>query len=201
MDKKEGRPGEPQLIAALKLGSVKAFDALYDMYYRRIYGYCLNFTKSRKDTEDIVQEVFMKLWSARKEIQVEDSIANYIFSIAKNRLISAFRSNVASPHYEDYLDYCETLGKEDYSVIEYKEFVAMVEEGISKLPPMQQKIVRLSKFTSMSNKEIASLFEISEQTVKNQLVTGLKKIRIHLNSKELAIMLPLLSLSGLIYSF
>ena len=50
----EGTHNESKLIASLRSGSVHAFDALYDMYYRRIYGYCLNFTKSQKDTEDIV---------------------------------------------------------------------------------------------------------------------------------------------------
>lgn len=186
------------MIASLKRGSVKAFDALYELYYRRIYGYCLNFTKSRKDTEDIVQEIFIKLWIARNDIQADETLANYIFSIAKNKLISRLRSNIASPHYEDYLDYCETLGREDNSIIEYREFARFVEEGIKRLPPVQQRIVRLSKFASMSNRDIARLFGISDQTVKNQLVMGLKRIRSYLDSKEL-IIIAILSILRIIF--
>ncbi len=115
----EGTHNESKLIASLRSGSVHAFDALYDMYYRRIYGYCLNFTKSQKDTEDIVQEIFIKLWLNRKSIYVDESISNYLFSIAKNKLISILRTNIGSPHYEDYIDYCETIGTEDESLLEY----------------------------------------------------------------------------------
>lgn len=193
----EGTHNESKLIASLRSGSVHAFDALYDMYYRRIYGYCLNFTKSQKDTEDIVQEVFIKLWLNRKSIYVDESISNYLFSIAKNKLISILRTNIGSPHYEDYIDYCETIGTEDESLLEYKEFADMVERGISKLPPMQQRIVRLSKFAYMSNKEIAHLCNITEQTVKNQLVSGLKRIRSYLDSQDACFNLIIILACGL----
>lgn len=196
MDFKKEIPSEADLIARLREGSVEAFDQLYNLYYRRIYGYCLSFTKSRKDTEDIVQEVFIKLWLTREDINTTKSVGNYLFSIAHNKLISAFRSNIYSPHFEDYLDYCDTLGREDCCMVEYKEFVMAVEKGISSLPPMQQRIVRLSKFANMSNQDIANLFNISVQTVKNQLVTALKKIRSHLDSKQFMILLISIILSS-----
>lgn len=195
MDFKKEIPSEADLIASLREGSVEAFDRLYNLYYRRIYGYCLGFTKSRKDTEDIVQEVFIKLWLTREDINSTKSVRNYLFSIARNKLISVFRSNIYSPYFEDYLDYCDTLGCEDHCMIEYKEFVSAVEKGISLLPPMQQRIVRLSKFANMSNQDIANLFNISVQTVKNQLVTALKKIRSHLDSKQFMILLISIILS------
>ncbi len=195
MDFKKEIPSEADLIASLREGSVEAFDRLYNLYYRRIYGYCLGFTKSRKDTEDIVQEVFIKLWLTREDINSTKSVRNYLFSIARNKLISVFRSNIYSPYFEDYLDYCDTLGREDHCMIEYKEFVSAVEKGISLLPPMQQRIVRLSKFANMSNQDIANLFNISVQTVKNQLVTALKKIRSHLDLKQFMILLIFIILS------
>ena len=137
------------------------------------------------------------MWLNRKSIYVDESISNYLFSIAKNKLISILRTNIGSPHYEDYIDYCETIGTEDESLLEYKEFADMVERGISKLPPMQQRIVRLSKFAYISNKEIAYLCNITEQTVKNQLVSGLKRIRSYLDSQDACFILIIILACGL----
>ena len=168
---------EATLIRELKKDSVPAFNAIYYMYFRRVYAYCYQFTKSHKDAEDMVQEIFMKLWTSRHSIVAETSLQWFIYRIARNRLISSYRTNVPSPHYEEYLNYRDTLGAEDNSPMEYEEFKAKVNACIDSLPPAQSRILRMSRFALMSVEDIARELGIGEQTVRNQLSSALKVMR------------------------
>ena len=178
---------EESLIRRLRQGDVEAFDAVYRLYFQRLYVYSLQFTKSARDAEDIVQEVFAKLWSCRGFIAAESSLRGLLFTIARNFLISAYRRNINAPVYEDYLDYCNSIGREDVSAMEYAEFASKVEKLIDELPPAQSRVVRMSKLEQLSNKEIASRLGIQEQSVKNHLSQGLGYIRSRLRKLLLII--------------
>lgn len=167
-------------IKALKGGSYDAFNALYDMHSIRLYGYCFRYTKSHEDTQDLVQDVFMKLWTYRDTIRDEDTILRFLFRIAKNQLLNQFRSQVSSPVFEEYIAYCNTLSLSESStteVVEFDDFRRLVAQIKSTLPDTQQKVYTYSKEEGLSNKEIAEKLGLSEQTVKNQLSLALKVFR------------------------
>lgn len=169
---------ERLLIHSLKQGSTIAFDRIYQMYAKRLYAYSLQFTKSAEDAEEIVQDVFTKLWINRESIKQEDSLKSLLFTIAKHLLINAFRSKVNQQIYEDYVEYANELSTNDTTNrIEYNEFLKAVEQNIATLPNTQQKVIKLSRFEHLSNKEIAERMQLSEQTVKNQLSVGLKLLK------------------------
>ena len=169
---------ERLLIHSLKLGSTIAFDRIYQVYAKRLYAYSLQFTKSAEDAEEIVQDVFTKLWINREGIKQEDSLKSLLFTIAKHLLINAFRSKVNQQIYEDYVEYANELSTNDTTNrIEYNEFLKAVEQNIATLPNTQQKVIKLSRFEHLSNKEIAERMQLSEQTVKNQLSVGLKLLK------------------------
>lgn len=185
--------GEHILIEELKRGSKDAFDRIYKLYASRLLAYCTHYTKSRKDAEEIVQDVFVALWNSRETIRQEETLRSLLFTISKHRVINAYRSTLNSPVYEDYVDYQNELSAgEDYDKVEYEQYVKIIKEAIRHLPPTQQRIIDLSRFSQLSNKEIAKRLSLSEQTVKNQLSIGLKTLR-----ERLAKVL-LLSVVGLI---
>lgn len=74
---------EGEYIHQLKSGSRKSFDALYRMYASRIYSYCYQYTKSYEDAEEVVQDVFVKLWSSRESIRKEDTIKYWLLLLRK----------------------------------------------------------------------------------------------------------------------
>lgn len=168
---------EVNLIRGLKQGSKSAFDAIYAMYFKRLFVYCLRFTKSSEDAEEIVQDVFLRLWNIRESIQQEDTLRSLLFIISKNYLINAFHKNINSPVYEDYVNYQEQIAVDDISRMEYEEFVHQLNHAMSRLPKTQQQVIELSRFKQLSNKEVAERLSLSEQTVKNQLSLGLKMLR------------------------
>lgn len=168
---------ETALMLELKNGSLKAFDRIYDLYARRLYAYCYRCTRSRQDSEEIVQDVFVNLWRYHTEIDPSRSLSTLLFTIARRYRINAFRSLVNSPVYEDYLDYRDAIASDSQAGIEYTEFVADIHKALRKLPDRQRRIIILSKFKNMNHSEIGHKLNISEKTVRNLLSTGLKTLR------------------------
>lgn len=166
------------LIADLKKGSKEAFDEIYRLYAGRLLAYCTQYTKCREDAEEIVQDVFVALWNSRQTIRQEETLRSLLFTISKHRVINAYRFTLNSPVYEDYVDYQNELpAGEDYHRLEYEQYVRIVKDAIRRLPSTQQRVITLSRFSQLSNKEIAEHLSLSEQTVKNQLSIGLKTLR------------------------
>lgn len=170
---------EHLLIADLKKGSKEAFDEIYRLYAGRLMAYCAQYTKCREDAEEIVQDVFVALWNSRQTIRQEETLRSLLFTISKHRVINAYRSTLNSPVYEDYVDYQNELSAgEDYHRLEYEQYVRIVKDAIRRLPSTQQRVITLSRFSQLSNKEIAERLSLSEQTVKNQLSIGGKATRL-----------------------
>lgn len=181
---------EQVLILLLKKGSSDAFDKIYQMYSKRLYAYSIQFTKSSEEAEEIVQDVFVNLWKNKENIRQNDTLESFLFIMAKHLLINAYRSMINHPVYEEYIYHLDKLSiNNTYQNIEYDEFVRKLEREISKLPPTQQKVIRLSRLQELSNKEVAERLSLSEQTVKNQLSLGLKTLRENLDKILIIIIL------------
>ena len=157
---------EPQLILSLKNGSYKAFERIYQMYAKRLFAYSLQFTKSQEESEEIVQDVFMRLWTNRAKIRQEDTLRSLLFIMTKHYLINAFRTKINQPEYEEYIQYVNEHSVDDASYqLEYQEFVTKFRAILKTLPETQQRVITLSKIEQFSNKEIADKLNISLTTV------------------------------------
>jgi RNA polymerase sigma-70 factor (ECF subfamily) len=176
---------EKELIILLKKGSQKAFDSLYQMYSKRLYAYCYQYTKSREETEEIVQDVFMKLWMNKSTIHQEDTVKYLLFAIAKNHLINAYKSHLNSFVFEEYVDY---YNREEFSIndtshgVEQEDFYKLLRKAMTHLSETQQQIVDYCKLQQLSNRETAERLSLKEQTVKNQLSLALKILREQLSN-------------------
>ena len=179
---------EPELIALLKQGSQEAFKSLYDLYARRLYAFCMEYTKSREDTEEIVQDAFIWLWRNKENIRQEATIKNLLFLRVKHFLINAWRARVNTPIFEDYVDYINSLPADSRDHLEYMDFRDTVMSIIDQLPKTQSKVVKMSRLEGFKNKEIAEKLRLSEQTVKNALSMGLKFLKERLGTIEMLVL-------------
>lgn len=171
---------EKHYIKKLKEGSPKALDFFYTLYASRLYSYCYAYTKSQEDAEELVQDTFVRLWLYRDKIRKDDTLIYFIFKIAKTQLIDRFRSRINSPRFHEYLEYCDHAEFSEDEVsgkIEFDEFMEMINTTKSHLSVTQRKVFELSREYDLSNREIASRLNLSEQTVKNQLSIALKVMR------------------------
>ena len=175
---------EPQLILSLKNGSYKAFERIYQMYAKRLFAYSLQFTKSQEESEEIVQDVFMRLWTNRAKIRQEDTLRSLLFIMTKHYLINAFRTKINQPEYEEYIQYVNEHSVDDTSYqLEYQEFVTKFRAILKTLPETQQRVITLSKIEQFSNKEIADKLCVSIHTVNIHRQNLLRKLGVQ-NSIE-----------------
>lgn len=161
-------------------GSEVAFEQIYEIYSRRLYNYCFNYSKSREIAEEVVQDTFVKLWTNRENIVNNSSIGAFLFVIAKHQLINIYRHNINSPVYEEYIGYSnkKELSINDASEkIEYDDFCYILKRNMKKLPKTQRKIFECCKMKQMSGKEAATELGLSEQTIKNQLSIAIKFLK------------------------
>lgn len=168
-------------IKELRGGSHKAFNAIYDMYADKLYSFALAHTKSQETAGDIVQETFLRLWTVRESLSVDGSLQSFLFTIANHRLIDLFRKQINKTEMELYIGYREDAGQEENIEAEtkllYDDFVKTLKLCKKLLTGRQLEIYELSREKGKTIEEISEALNLSEQTVKNQLTTALKKIR------------------------
>ena len=169
---------EKELIEALKKGSKSAFTKLYANYAPRIRAFALRWSKNSILAEDVTQEVFMRLWNERENIRQTNSLNSLLFTITSHTLINAFHKTINAPIFEDYLKHVDSLpAGGNFDPMEYSNFLSIITRVIDRMPATRRKVVKLSKFDGLSNKEIAEILSLKEQTIKNQLSIGIKELR------------------------
>lgn len=170
-------------IKELRKGSHKAFNAIYDMYADKLYGFAFAHTKSREMANDIVQDTFMKLWNMRETLSVEGSLQAMLFTMSHNKMIDTFRAQINKVEFEDYVEYSENADLDDNAIekkIYYDDFLKALKLCKNLLPNRQLEIFEMSREHGKSIVEIANQLKISEQTVKNQLTSAMKTLRTEL---------------------
>jgi len=170
---------EQTFVKQLKDGNIHAFNQLFYEYSSRLYGFGLKYLKSESDAEELVQDVFLKIWRNREKLKEEENFHSYLFAIAFNQIRDYFR------HKGVFLDVEECLEEvpEDNSTeasITYHSVLEQISGLLNKLPEKKQNIFRLSRFEGKSAKEIACIVGVSPKTVDNQISEVIGFLRAHL---------------------
>ena len=168
-----------ELVKLLEKGDMAAFDAIYNTYCHKLHGFVLKYLKQKEDAEGIVQEVFIKIWEARSKIDVYLSFESFLFTIAYNTTISLLRKRVSESKSREYLKTVQQIDSADNVIdeLQYQELNDQVRSVLEQITPRQKEIYLLSREEGLKHKEIAQQLNISENTVKNHLVTTLKFLR------------------------
>jgi RNA polymerase sigma-70 factor (ECF subfamily) len=178
---------EIDVFERLKKGDVLAFDAVYAKYCRRLFGFVLKYVKQKDDAEEIVQEVFVKIWESRHKIDVFSSFDSFLFTIAYNSTISLLRKRVTEKKYVDFLisQQQEYIVNDSSVEIQFNELNDKVQLLLNELTPRQKEIFQLSRVEGLTHEEIAKKLNISANTVKNHMVTVLSFLRKSLDNNLL----------------
>ncbi|WP_195450268.1 RNA polymerase sigma-70 factor [Bacteroides nordii] len=172
---------DKKYIIGLQKGSYSDFNRLYDLYADRLYGFAYNLTHSSEMAEEIVQEVFLKIWQMREHLSPEYSFRSFLFTIAKNKFLNDLRNRLTLLSYDEYItqldDATERGENSTESEFNFNELNEQVLQSKDKLSKRQKMIFEMSKEEGLSNQEIALKLGISEQSVRNQLSSALKVLR------------------------
>ncbi len=174
-----------ELLKLLKRGDMVAFDAVYNQYSVRLYGFVLRYIKIEADAEEIVQEVFVKIWKARKNIDIYSSFESFLFTIAYNSTISLLRKRASERKYLVHLSEKFNIEQAPDFIdeIEFNELNEKLKLLLDKLTPRQREIFQLSRSEGLSHAQIAKKLNISTNTVKHHLVAALSFLKSNIENR------------------
>jgi len=161
-----------------------AFDAIYNQYCHKLHRFVLIYLKQEEDAEEIVQEVFIKIWESRTIINVYASFESFLFTIAYNATMSLLRKRMSETKSREYLKSLQQIEPDNEVIneIQFNELNRKVRDLLNQLTPRQKEIYLLSREEGLSHEEIAQKLKISTSTVNNHLVTVLKFLKSNIDS-------------------
>ncbi|MCK0131671.1 RNA polymerase sigma-70 factor [Flavobacteriaceae bacterium F08102] len=172
------------LIARLKEGDKQAYNYLIDCYYAKLCVYANSLINNHIQAEDVVQNVFLRLWEKRDKLSSNFLIKSFLYRAVYNEFIDQYRKTQAVLRIEKvYIDYLNTTILNEDDQEELNETIKKVKEIIKELPPACREIFELSKQQGLTNIEISEYLNISVKSVEAQITRGFSTIRKKLKNR------------------
>jgi len=175
-----------RIIDQLKDGSKEAFHTLYDAYGPKIHAFALSYLKNGADAEELLQEVFLKLWEIRFTLDSSKNIKSFLFKICINLIYDSIRRKNIEMAYLDYSgNDSQKCSDSTWHEVIYNEMLNNLHHLVSGMPEQRQRIFRMSREDGLSNDEIAIQLSLSRRTVENQLYRAVSSLKEKLGTGSL----------------
>jgi RNA polymerase sigma-70 factor, ECF subfamily len=173
---------ESQHIQGLQKSDITAFETLYKQFYSYLCIVAEHIVRNPADAEEIVSEVFVKLWNIRDKINITSSVKWYLVKAVRNTSLNHIEKNKTDLHLTTGLssaDYEILSWDSDYPLgqLYEKEILTILENSINELPVACREIFNLSRNHDMKYDQIAGKLGISKNTVKTQMKIALSRLR------------------------
>ena len=174
------KPVTYDLVRKLKRGDISSFDTLYKHYYKKVYLFARGILKSHEDAENLVQEVFVKIWEKRKELDASLSFESFVYTISYNTSISLIRKKLSEKSFQE--EWFRRIQNEMQVVNEadYNDLNDRAKKLIEQLPPRRRQVYVMSREEGLTYLEISKRLGISVNTVENHIAASLRFLRQHL---------------------
>ncbi|MFH6998870.1 RNA polymerase sigma factor [Flavobacterium sp. FlaQc-57] len=171
------------LIESLKNGDEKAYTYLIDTYHHKLCVYANSLVKNVYSAEDIVQNVFIKVWEQRTRLKTNHAIKSFLYKLVYNEFIDLYRKNQSLFSLEkSYYDALNSIVLEDDSE-SFQRVINVVNKEIQNLPPKCKEVFILSKKEGLTNIEIAEHLDVSIKAVEAQITKAFSILRSSLDEK------------------
>ena len=174
---------EPETAAAelvwvdrIRAGDVDAFEALYRTYWQRLYAFAFRYVRSKEDAEEVVQDVFFRIWRGRADWVPAGAVRNYVYVAVRNAARDRLERAAVARRWGGHVGHVATVAAIQ-SELEAAELVAAVQRALDELPPKRSAVCKLRLIDELSYAQIADRLGIREKTVETQLARGLKFLR------------------------
>ena len=162
--------------ARIRAGDLAAFESLYRGYWERLYAFAFRYLRSKEDAEEIVQEVFLRIWRGRAHWVPAGAVRNYLYLAVRNAARDRLERAAVARRWGARLGERVTAA-EIQSNLEAADLVAAVERALAELPVKRAEVCKLRLIDELSYAQIAQRLGICEKTVETQLARGLKFLR------------------------
>lgn len=182
------------LLNEISNGNYQAFKKVYDTYSKEMYYYGLKILDDKEVCEDLIQNIFIDLWSKRETLKIQN-LKGYLFQSVKYQIFNHLRSKKITKEDLTRLNLID-VSMNAAQKMEYHELEEKIKTIIeSELPHRCKQIFILSRFEHKTNQEIANELGITMQAVKNQISKGIQKIKLSLQAEEIILYSFLLFIS------
>ena len=180
MDETAAMPaGDAELVRRIRAGDERALEVVFRAHYAGMASFVQRFVRSPDLAEELVQDVFLKLWTKREQLAEIETFRTYLFRAARNTALNYLRRAKLERRWREEQgtddDPPTTFAADDETV--EQEVAVAVQEAINKLPPRCREIFLLSRDGGLTYAEIARSLEISVKTVETQMGRALKSLR------------------------
>lgn len=173
---------EKILLRQIAENDEKAFALIIDGYWNNIFSQALAYLKSKDHAQDIVQDVFLKVWEKRSTLPAIERFDSFLFILARNQIISELRKKLASPINDFIIENCRELAYSPDEELSAKQFQELINRSIDLLPPQQKTAFLLSRNEGLTYEEIAVKMQLSRETVKKHIFRALNFLRTQLKT-------------------
>jgi len=170
---------QQDLLTLLRHDSEAAFELLYDQLTRRLFNFVYNKIRRRDMTEEILQDIFISLWNNRKSLTIATTIDAYLFTAARNKIVTYVRSEQVRRKYAaEFTRFAqESYDNSVQEQLDVNDLQSMVQIRIAELPDKCQQAFRLSRMEHTPIIQIAERMNISTRTVENYITQALRHLR------------------------
>ena len=178
----EKNPSYPELedkdlMLLVATGDREAFTCLYNRYFYYLFTLAMRYIKDESEAEDVLQQVFFKLWEMRDSGMIKDNVRGYLFAMTRNRIMNYVRDKNRLLQRNYRLSQGVIEEEHDIWVMADKEqLISEMKKAIESLPPQQKRVANL-RCEGLSNQEIASRLHLSLNTVNSHYAKSLKALR------------------------
>lgn len=175
---KENNKNLVEHIEALKLGDRSSFEYIYHSFGPKLHAFTRKLVYNKEEVEEVVQEVFLKLWEHRRFLDPQQNFDGYLFRIARNLVYNKARRQVHEVAYGKYLSGRENLMDDATQAdLDYQELNQVLEKVYTSLPPVRQKVFTMSRIEGLSNGQIAEQLQTSNSNIENHINKALRDVR------------------------
>lgn len=193
MSEKNSQQFDAQLLARLKENNHKSYSILFQTYYKDLVLFAGSMIQDKSVCEDIVQNIFLKLWNERENLTIETSLKSYLIRATRNSCIDHIRHKKIVDNYAgEFLHVNNNYTTEEY--ILHSDLYHHLQEAIAKLPEKPREAFILSRFKDMKYKDIAKMLNVAERTVEDRISKALSQLRVELKDFLLTLLFLFLHL-------
>ncbi|MET3877341.1 RNA polymerase sigma-70 factor [Chitinophaga sp. OAE865] len=168
---------EKDIFQQIANGDHDAFTRLADQYWNNLYGQAMAYLKDSHKAQDVVQEVFLTIWKNRSSLPDIERPQHYLYTMAKNRILSEFRKKLMIPIPDDVEQLQPATDLPADERLATKQLRELVQAAVNQMPPQRRAVFELSRQEGLKYEEIAARLGISRETVKGHMIKALAQVR------------------------
>jgi len=172
---------EKVLVSKLKTGDYPAFTSVFYAYYKDLVRFATRFTRDTDKSEEIVQDIFVRLWEERESLTIDISLKSYLLKLTQNKCIDWYRHVKISQAYNDYVmdnQFYFEYDTENY--ILHSELQEQIEKALGNLPEPISDAFRMNRYKGLKYNEIAEIQNVSVRTIEVRIGKALELLRKYL---------------------